>query len=204
MLKRLINYNDERSLAFKFRQRRAHRIKALIARCYEEYGEVRVLDIGGTAFYWKIIPNDFLVKHNVHITLMNLSIGRETNPNPDYFTFAIGNGCDMPQYPDHSFHLAHSNSVIEHVGGGENITRFASELKRVAHYHYLQTPNYWFPIEPHFLTIGLHWLPRSWKIWLLMRFNLGWAKRRRDYNIAANLIDENVLIRPGVIRFLFL
>lgn len=203
MLKQYIDYNNEKSLVFKLRQRRSRYIKALIKACYHEFGEVKIIDIGGTIYYWKIISREFLAEHRVHITLVNLGPNRVKNPDPELFTLATGDGCHMPEYADKSFHLAHSNSVIEHVGGGDRLRQFASETKRVSHYYYLQTPNYWFPIDPHFLNIGFHWLPRKWQIWMLMRFNLGWASRRREYAVAAALIDENTLIRPRKVRQLF-
>jgi hypothetical protein len=139
----------------------------------------------------------------VHITLVNQGALAGENPDPELFAIATGDGCHMPGYADNSFHIAHSNSVIEHVGGGDRITQFANEMQRVAHYHYMQTPNYWFPVEPHFLTLFFHWLPRQWQIRLLMRFNLGWAKRRRNYEEAKHLIIHNTLIKPHIIRKAF-
>jgi hypothetical protein len=63
--------NFANSLGFKFRVKRAERIKNLISECYVKYGEVSIIDIGGTRTYWKIIPEAFLKEKNVHITIVN-------------------------------------------------------------------------------------------------------------------------------------
>jgi hypothetical protein len=55
MFKRFIDYNNEKSLAFRLRQCRARYIKELIIKCYHVFGEVKLIDIGGTAYYWKIL-----------------------------------------------------------------------------------------------------------------------------------------------------
>jgi hypothetical protein len=65
------------------------------------------------------------------------------------------------------------------------MVRFASEFKRVAPKYFIQTPNYWFPIEPHCMTPFYHWLPKPMRIWLTLNFSLGhWSK--------ANSVDEAI------------
>jgi len=39
--KKLINYQSEKSPAFKLRKKRAERIKVIIKECYDKYGEVK-------------------------------------------------------------------------------------------------------------------------------------------------------------------
>jgi len=63
---------------------------------------------------------------------------------------------------DHAFDLAFSNSAIEHVGSFDDQKRFADEMLRIGRRIYCQTPNKWFPVEPHFLGLCVHWLPKRW------------------------------------------
>lgn len=61
-------------------------------------------------------------------------------------------------FEDDSFAIAHSSSVIEHLDPVDR-PRFAAELRRVAGRYIVQTPNRWFPVEPHVLLPGFQFLP---------------------------------------------
>jgi hypothetical protein len=201
--KLLINYQSDKSVAFRLRRKRAERIKKLISDCYQEHGAVRIIDIGGTRTYWNIIPGEFLKERNAKITLVNLPDGSPLPEDDEIFSYRHGNGCNLAEYPDKSFHLSHSNSVIEHVGDDGQIRKFANESKRVAEKYYLQTPNFWFPVEPHFVTPVFHWLPVSLRIWLLRHFNLGWYRRSRDYKEAKASVNGIRLLKGKELRALF-
>jgi SAM-dependent methyltransferase len=56
------------------------------------------------------------------------------------------------------FDLVYCSSVIEHVAR-ERRAGFAEEIRRVGRGWYVQTPAFSFPIEPHSLLPGAHWLP---------------------------------------------
>jgi hypothetical protein len=191
---KLTNYDSERSFAFKLRKKRAERIKTLIAECWEVYKEVNIIDIGGTKTYWKIIPSEFLESHQVHITIVNVPSWGLPLGHDGLFTVANGDGCDLASFADRSFHLAHSNSVIEHVGHWQKKVRFAQELKRVGERYYLQTPNFWFPFEPHFFTPFFHWLPKPIRIGLHRHLNLGWYGKAKSYSEARQNIDTCTLL----------
>lgn len=61
-------------------------------------------------------------------------------------------------FDDDAFDVAFCNSVIEHVAPARRAA-FAAEVRRVARGWYVQTPALAFPIEPHSLLPGAHWLP---------------------------------------------
>ena len=81
--------------------------------------------------------------------------------------FVTADACDLPFASD-TFDIAYSNSLVEHIGTDRR-RRFADELRRVAGRYWVQTPNRWFPIEPHALLPGVQLLPvalrrRAWKL----------------------------------------
>lgn len=199
----LINYTSEKSFAFKLRKKRAQRLIHLIDKCYNTNNEVTIIDIGGTKRYWNIIPREYLLEKNVHITVVNLPSNNLLPENDNIFTFLNGDGCNLNEFGDKSFHIAHSNSVIEHVGSWENMQLFAKEVKRVSDVNYLQTPNYWFPIEPHFVTPFFQWLPVSFRIKLVQNFNLGWFKKARNFAEARSMVDSCALLTKKQLIYLF-
>jgi SAM-dependent methyltransferase len=113
--------------------------------------EARVLDVGGSSYPWD------LLNPAAHITILNMS-RPHTVLEDTKWEFVIGDGTNL-QYPDQSFDLVFSNSVIEHVGDFETQSRFAKEMLRVGKTIYCQTPNKWFPIEPHLIAAFIHWFP---------------------------------------------
>jgi SAM-dependent methyltransferase len=60
-------------------------------------------------------------------------------------------------FADGEFDLVYCNSVIEHVPPARR-GRFAAECRRVGRGWYVQTPAVSFPVEPHSLLPGAHWL----------------------------------------------
>lgn len=114
----------------------------------------RVLDVGGTSAIWELCP--------VRPRLVLLNTPRASEGNSPGLTFVQGDGTTLP-FPDKSFDLVFSNSVIEHLGSAESTLSFASEVRRVGKCYFVQTPDAAFPIEPHLYTPFLHYLPRTWQ-----------------------------------------
>lgn len=123
-----------------------------MARFVDVFGiteHTRILDVGGTPGIWSYLPFQTNVTFtNLTTTAMGSACG------------VIADGCMLP-FRDGAFDLVFSNSVIEHVGDWAAQQRFAAECRRVGRRYYIQTPNYWFPIEPHMISPFIHWLPRS-------------------------------------------
>lgn len=200
---KLTNYNNPNSFGSRMRSRRLAPLLRLIAAIHSRKGKVSILDVGGREAYWKSIPDDFLVKHAVRITILNLPcdlVGEESR----FFTYAVGDACDLSEYPDNSFDIVHSNSVIEHVGNWEKIKAFANETRRLAPELFVQTPYFWFPIEPHFVKLGHHWLPKPLRASMWMWCKMGQRGRAKDIDEAmTKLDDEPYLLDMRMFRFLF-
>ena len=76
----------------------------------------------------------------------DIETARRAYPLPAY---AVFDGCSLP-FPDKSFDIVFSNAVIEHIIGDGKQAQFARELMRVGRSWFVTTPNYWFPLEPHY------------------------------------------------------
>jgi hypothetical protein len=131
------------------------RFLSLVAPLMTRAGTVRILDIGGTAPYWRALPGLYGAP-NVEITVVNLGGDEHDDAN---LKIRRGNACQLP-FVDQSFDVVHSNSVIEHVGRWSDMEAMAREVRRLAPVYFVQTPNYWFPLEPHYRLPLVQFLPR--------------------------------------------
>ncbi len=190
-----------------FRKGRAKHIKHIIdglynSSYYNAEKQIKIIDIGGAAHYWENIGLEYLRLRNVHITLVNL--GDVPDSASDIFTYVSASGCDLSLYGDNSFDLAHSNSVIEHVGDWSEITKFASEMRRVAPYYFMQTPYFWFPIDPHYYLMPFfHWYPRQIRVWLLQHMPTRAIGRIKDFHEANLSVDSVNLLDGKQTRYLY-
>jgi len=96
-----------------------------------------------------------------------------------------------------------SNSVIEHLGSYSDQSLMANEVRRLGERYFLQTPNRYFPIEPHFLFPFFQFFPYKLKIWLVTRFNLGWFGKIPDENKAREIISSIRLLNKKELKILF-
>jgi SAM-dependent methyltransferase len=87
-------------------------------------------------------------------------VGLDSREQPDYPGELVrGDALAMP-FADSEFDVAYCNSLIEHVAPADR-PRLAAEISRVARRWFVQTPNRWFPIEPHVLLPFFQFLPRA-------------------------------------------
>ena len=173
----------------------------LITAAFQRTGKCRIIDLGGRAQYWDLFDRAFLEANKVHITTVNLEVPEGT-ADP-MFTEVQGDTLSLPQFADTAFDLAHSNSVIEHVGDWGQMERFAAEARRLAPSYFVQTPYFWFPIEPHFTAPIFHWLPEGIRAGLLMRRAHGWAPKSADVGEAMRQVQGARLLDKAQMRYLF-
>lgn len=196
--------SDQRSdsLATKFRRIRAARILTIIQTIAAEKGGCRIIDLGGDPDYWnRLFDRADLEAANVHITTVNPHVWEQSD---DPMIEAVeGDACDLPHYAANSFDFAHSNSVIEHVGDWDKVEAFAAEHRRLAPRYYAQTPYYWFPVEPHFSSIGFQWRSEQSRARMLMKRDMGWSKKARDMGEAMAQVQSARLLDKTQFRYLF-
>jgi hypothetical protein len=198
----LSGFDDRKSLRYRLRTRRLQALMRMIESVHQQQGSVSIIDIGGTRRYWNLLPDDFLDRNNVRITIVNLP-GSDLPDAEGRFSYVEGDGCDLRGIGNASFDIAHSNSVVEHVGDWGRMRRFAGEVKRVARRHYVQTPSFWFPVEPHCMTPVFHWLPKPWRVALVMRFALGHWARAANVDEAVEIVESARLLDRKMFGALF-
>jgi hypothetical protein len=196
VLERLADNTDPASLATTMRRRRFAFFVSLLARVKRP---IRIIDIGGTQEFWERMGISEL--GDVRITLLNLQTKPTGNPQ---FESVSGDARDLSEYGDASFDVTFSNSVIEHLGPDFGDQRLmADEIRRVGKRYFVQTPNRYFPIEPHFLVPGFQFLPIRARTWALTHFNLGWYKKFEDAEAARREVQSIALLTEHQLRRLF-
>jgi hypothetical protein len=175
--------NDPNSLSNRMRSRRFAIFEDLASRI--EPRPLRIIDLGGTNRFWEM--RGWADRDDVHITLVNKAgdESRHANLEP-----VRGTVTDLRQFEDGSFDIAFSNSVIEHLFTFEAQKKMASETRRLAGAYWVQTPNFWFPIEPHFRFPGWQWLPVSVRVALLRRRRFGSRGPKPDRAAADRAVRE--------------
>jgi hypothetical protein len=199
---KITNYDNPYSIGSRLRAKRIKPLLSVIYDVYERKGSVNILDLGGTEKYWGILPKGLLEKNNVSITLLNLP-GKNKLEDGARYKYLEGDACDLSSIGDYSFDIVHSNSVIEHVGDWNKMKNFSNGIKRLAKNYFIQTPYYWFPIEPHCMFPFFHWLPKPIKVFLVMRFSLGHWSRKKDVSDAVITVESARLLDIKMFRALF-
>lgn len=194
--------DNPNSLVSKFRRARSRRVVALIEAIHADKGRVRIIDLGGEANYWRLFDRQMLADKGVHITLVNPG-GVDDIWDEELFSLIDGDACDLPQFADNSFDLVHSNSVIEHVGDWPRMEAFARECRRLAPAYYVQTPYFWFPIEPHFSAPFFHWRSEQSRARALMRRRHGFSEKAPDIGAAMRDVQHARLLDKAQFRFLY-
>lgn len=144
---------------------------AKFAKLFGITDRTRILDVGGTPANWTLLET------RPRVTILNLP--RAVEGDRAGMTWIFADGCRLP-FRDGSFDIVFSNSVIEHLGGPEKHEEYAREIGRVGVRYFVQTPNRWFPVEPHLLTPFVHFLPRDWQRKWVDRFTVWeWLARPR-------------------------
>ncbi len=130
-------------LAARMRRRRHERFFAMTGIAHG----AKVLDVGCGQLGLRAL------EPNMNVTGVDL-MAQPSYPGP----FVQADPAEGLPFADGEFELVYCNSVIEHVPPARR-QAFAAELRRVGRGWYVQTPAWSFPIEPHALLPGAHWLP---------------------------------------------
>ena len=185
------------SINQKFREKRFNFFTTLLEGIKSDE-PIQILDIGGTEIYWERMK--FTANNNVIITLLNLETVPTKNNN---FISIKGDACDLSSFKDKQFDIVFSNSVIEHLFSIDNQKKMANEAMRVGKFYFVQTPNYFFPIEPHWLFPFFQFLPFKTRVFLTKNFDLGHYKKSVNKEDAIKRVNEVKLLTEKQMKKLF-
>lgn len=156
-----------------------------------------ILDVGGGLFNWTLIGQP------AQVTILNIrEESDQVQGGQTSFSFVLGSGLALP-YADQSFDIVYSNSVIEHLGDRETQRWFAREVMRVGKSLWIQTPDKYFFVEPHYVTPFIHYLPRSIQRRILRNFSVWGLVARPSQQYIDGFLNEVRLLSGREMAELF-
>lgn len=194
-LRRIIDHRHPGTLAHSLRRSRFALFYQLTAGLPRP---VKLLDVGGEQVFWERMGLGATAEYK--ITLLNRYPLSVTRPQ---FHAITGDAADLCDFADGEFDVVVSNSVIEHLESFEAQKCMAVEVQRVGRRYFVQTPNRFFPLEPHFLLPFFQFWPLELRIALMRRFNLGWYRRIPDPAAARAHVLSHRLLNANELRAIF-
>jgi len=155
---------------------------------------MRVLDLGGTPTFWRATP-----QRPAHVTLVN-TIPTLAADEP-WIDVVVGDACGL-QVTARDYDLVVSNSLLEHIVPADRRHQLAEVIRAAADRYWVQTPNRYFPIEPHWLFPAFQFLPFGARVLVTRTWPLG-HRHDRDRQRAVELVNEVELIGSDEMRLLF-
>jgi len=198
-IKRLFSYDTPGSFVNNLRKKRFSLLRHRIEQLIDKKKPLRILDIGGDIGYWKNVGWN---NSNSRIYLLNLYENSIPEKDSEIFHTIIGNALNINAQKG-DYDLVFSNSVIEHVGSYDNQVVFAQEINRISDRFIIQTPSYWFPLEPHCRIPFFQFLPHSVRARLIMRFNINYFPKAATYQKALVVSRSTLMLSKKQFKALF-
>jgi len=181
-----VNSSNPGSFAYNLRKKRMRIFLDQINSI--KSSKVEILDLGGTVLFWENMGFEELRKgRDIRITVLNIM---PQDSKYEFIKTIKGDARDLSGFADKQFDVVFSNSVIEHVGSYDDQKRMALEVQRVGKNYFIQTPNRYFPVEPHFLFPFFQFLPLAAKVFLLQHCKLSWYKNIKSKGEAEQAARE--------------
>jgi hypothetical protein len=172
---------------------RARRWQELLRR-FPDLSSMRVLDLGGTPQFWRAAP-----QRPVHVTVVNITPNLAADE--PWIEVVVADACRV-QLAAKGHDVVVSNSLLEHVVPATRRRMLADVIHSAADRYWIQTPNRYFPIEPHWLFPGFQFLPFTARVLVTQTWPFG-HRHSRNRRRAAELVGEVELIGGGEMRRLF-
>jgi 2-polyprenyl-3-methyl-5-hydroxy-6-metoxy-1,4-benzoquinol methylase len=195
LIRKYADNTNSRSVSNRFRKKR---FKLFLELIKDLPKPVKILDIGGTENFWEQMG--LAAGSDIDLLIINIEEQKVKDPK---IKFIKADARDLSIFKDKEFDVIFSNSVIEHVGDLKDQMKMAKEILRIGKLFFIQTPNYYFPIEPHFLFPLFQFFPARLKAFLLMNFSLGWFEKSKSKAHAMAIIDSIHLLKKKELKLLF-
>lgn len=159
---------------------------------------VKVLDVGGVERFWEIMGA--CNNPRFEITILNLF---KMKPEHTNIKTVVGDARDLTGFATGEFDVTFSNSVIEHLYTYREQMQMAEGIKKIGRRYFLQTPNYDFPFEPHFMVPFFQYFPKAIRVSMTQHLRLGWFPKAPNKKEAETIVDSVRLMRRCELQAMF-
>lgn len=186
----LFDPNNPASISAKARGRRWQEF----TRRFPDLQDMRVLDLGGYPAFWMRDPRPAAV------TTVNIDSAETPQP---WMSHVVADACLPPAgLRAEQFDLVVSNSLLEHVGGYYRRRMLADVVHSAAERHWIQTPNRYFPVEPHWLAPGWQFLAVPARARILQHWSIS-HDRPADRRAALDVVLSTELVSRAEMQLVF-
>lgn len=192
------NQNNENSVSERSRKKRFEFFIEFCSNLKAPF-PIKILDLGGSDYHWR--NSQFPGNKNFNITIVNTEV--QNVSESDNFVFIKKDVTDLEIFKDGEYDIVYSNSLIEHINSGELQKKLADDIRRIGKHYFVQTPNYFFPVEPHFLFPFFQFLPLNIRAKMIMKYDLGWYKKQPEKEKALELASSVKLLNIAELKKLF-
>lgn len=112
----------------------------------------RILNVGTTGSrigFWEQLEHWYPYPERITGGGLHVEAVEDCKESFPKVTAMVFDGCALP-FADKSFDIVYSNAVLEHLPGPDFVVRFAKEVQRVGKGWFVSTPNFWYPVDPHY------------------------------------------------------
>lgn len=194
----LTNANQTKENSVSSRQRKK-RLDFFLEYCKDLKKPLKIIDLGGSDYYWKHLN----MTDNADFEILILNNEIQNTESFSNITFMKKDVRNLDFIKDKEYDLVYSNSLIEHLNSFEEQKKLANEIKRIGKRFFIQTPNYYFPVEPHFLFPFFQFLSVKMKTKLISNYKLGWYERQTDPFKAEELAKSIRLLKENELKDIF-
>lgn len=138
-------------------------------------------------------------ERSIRVDIVNLHPFETDDPR---YRSLVGDACDLSPFEAEGYDLAHSNSVIEHVGDWTNMRAMAEGMARIAPRYFVQVPYFWFPLEPHWRVPFLHWFADPIRAKFIKAFGFG-SPAGQPMHVAMKRAQDARILDKDQVRALF-
>ena len=196
MFPRWFDYADPDSFVSALRTKRFRPMRELLLAEQRRLGRpLAILDVGGAWPLWKHCMQ--LPEEDFRVRIINLEKEEIPDDMPNVES-AVGNALAIDEELD-GIDAIFSNSVIEHVGSFANQRRMAEQIRASGLPYIVQTPNYWFPFEPHAHLPFFQFLPHQLRAWLIKWFRIPYFPSKPTYRECLEVSYSTMMV--GMRRF---